>query len=152
MSVPGSNLLRKALTIIAKQAVLYYQVDSRILNDVGQYVTTYLPQVTIYGSFQPMPKNMYEQFGLDLQKTYSIFYTLNNIIDIQRDVSNDQIRFNNDLYQCESNNEWYAQDGWKGVLCCLLKSPAQPGNQFGFNEVPPVNDNENFSHGNFNTG
>lgn len=114
--IPGQNLLNMALTLIAKQAVTYYQYVSRTPNLVGQYVTTYATGVDMYGSFQAVPKRLYEQYGLDLQKSYSTFYTSNPILDITRDVSGDQMVYAGRRYQVESNNDWYAQDGWKGVL------------------------------------
>jgi hypothetical protein len=118
MFVPGSNLLNLALTVIHKQMVTYHQATGRSQNSIGQFVTTYTNSAMV-GSFQPVDKKLYEAYGLDLQKTYATFYTSNNIIDIARDVSNDQITYNGQLYQCESNNDWFAQDGWKGVLCCM---------------------------------
>lgn len=120
MPVPGSNLLKQALTVIAAQTVTYYQATGRTRNAVGQYSTAYATGVDVKGSFQPVPKRLYEAYGLDLQKNYYTFYTLNDIIDVRRDVSNDQIVFNGSRFQCESNNDWFAMDFWKGVLCCYI--------------------------------
>jgi hypothetical protein len=122
MNVPGSNLLKIALGVIKSQIIAYYLATGRTTNSVGQYVTTYADPQNIRGSFQAVPRNLYQAYGLDFQKNYYTFYTLNNIIDLQRDVSNDQIVFNGQRFQCESNNDWFAVDGWKGVLCCLIKS------------------------------
>ena len=118
--VPGMNLLNMALTVIQRQSVQYYQYDGRTLNAVGQDVTTYLAPVTKVGSWQPIPRHLYEQLGLDLQKNYFNFYTSNDVLDVQRDVSGDQIVFEGSKYQCESNTEWYKLDGWKGVLCVYI--------------------------------
>ena len=118
--IPGQNLLNMALTVIARQTITYYQYTGRALNNVGQDVTTYADPVSMVGSLQPVPRQLYAQWGLDLQKSYYTFYTSNNILDIRRDVSADQFAFNNQRYQVESNNDWYAQDGWKGVLCVLI--------------------------------
>jgi len=121
MGTPGSNLLKQALTVIVPQIVTYYRALPRTTNAIGQYVTTYDTPVDVRGSFQAVPRNLYQAYGLDFQKSYYTFYTLNDIIDLQRDVSNDQIVFNSLRYQCESNNDWFAVDHWKGVLCCLIK-------------------------------
>lgn len=117
---PGSNLLNRSLKIIAKQTVTYYKALARSLNDIGQDATEYDEPVSISGSLQPAPRALYEQLGLDLQKSYYTFYTSNNVIDVGRDASGDQFVFNSQRYQVESNNDWYAQDGWKGVLCVLI--------------------------------
>jgi hypothetical protein len=120
MTVLGSNLLKQALTVINPQFVTYYKATSRTINSVGQYVTTYDGGTIIRGSFQAVPRKLYEQYGLDLQKSYFTFYTLNDITDVQRDVSNDQLVYANKRYQCESDVDWFVQDGWKGVLCCYI--------------------------------
>ena len=115
--IPGQNLLNMALTVIAKQTIQYYQYSSRSLNVIGQDVTLYLDVVNIVGSWQPVPRNLYMSYGLDLQKEYFTFYTSNNVLDIERDVSGDQVAFLGKLYQCQSNIDWYNLDGWKGILC-----------------------------------
>jgi hypothetical protein len=57
---------------------------------------------------------------LDLQKDYFTFYLSNNILDIQRDISGDQVSFMGKRFQVESSNDWYQLDGWKGMLCVDL--------------------------------
>lgn len=118
--IPGQNILNMAFTMIAKQTVTYYKFISRSPNSVGQDVTVYAAPVAMTGSFQAVPRKMYRELGLDLQKGYSTFYTSNNLLDIARDVSGDQIAFNGRRFQVQSNNDWFAQDGWKGVLCVDL--------------------------------
>lgn len=115
--IPGQNLLNMAFSLIAKQVVMYYQYSSRATNSVGQDVTVYLPPVTMYGSFQAVPRKLYELYGLNLQKKYNTFYTSNNVLDVNRNVSGDQIVYNGRRFQVESDNDWFAQDGWVGVLC-----------------------------------
>ncbi len=120
MAIPGINLLNMALTIIAKQTVSYYQFISRSLNSVGQDIAVYASPINLVGSWQPVPRHLYEIYGLDLQKDYFTFYSSNNILDIQRDISGDQLVFMGKRYQVESSNDWYQLDGWKGMLCVDL--------------------------------
>ena len=117
MSIPGSNLLNMAFTLIAKQTVSYYQYTSRATNAVGQDITTYAAPVSLAGSFQAVPRKLYELYGLDLQKSYFTFYASSNLLDVTRNVSGDQIVYSSRRYQIESANDWYAMGGWKGVLC-----------------------------------
>ena len=121
-NIPGQNLLNMALTVIQRQTITYYQYVSRSLNAVGQDVTVYAAPVSIVGSWQPVPRQLYMSYGLDLQKDYFTFYTSNNLLDIERDVSGDQLVFNGARYQCQSNNDWFALDGWKGILCVKIES------------------------------
>lgn len=121
-NIPGQNLLNMALTVIQQQTVQYYQYSTRSLNAVGQDVTVYLPVVNIVGSWQPVPKDLYQAYGLDLQKEYFTLYTSNDVLDINRDVSGDQVVFNGRRYQCQSDVEWFALDGWKAILCVYIGS------------------------------
>jgi hypothetical protein len=148
VGIPGQNLLNMALTIIARQALNYYRFAGRSLNSVGQDVTVYEPVTVIYGSFQPVPRNLYQQYGLDLQKDYYVYYTSTNNWDVQRDVSGDQIAFNGKRYQCESNTAWYALDGWNGVLCVYVGLDVADQPVWGFGSNPP-NTYVNFGNGNF---
>ena len=118
--IPGQNLLNMALTLIAKQSIQYYQFVSRSPNSVGQDITVYATAITLVGSWQPIPRQLYESLGLDLQKDYFNFYSSNNVLDVTRDVSGDQLSFSGRRYQVESNNDWFQLDGWKGILCVDL--------------------------------
>jgi E217 collar protein gp28 len=120
--IPGANLLKTAMRAIATQPVDYYQFTGRTLNDIGMEVPTYADPVSIDGSFQPVNRNLYEQYGLDFNKYYANFYTLSDLLDVTRDVSGDQIVFNGKRYQCEANNDWFQIDGWKGVLVVLIEN------------------------------
>lgn len=145
--IPGANLLNMAFRVIAKQTVLYYQYQARAQNNIGQDITLYSPAQTIKGSFQPVPRKLYEAYGLDLQKSYFTFYAPKNILDVKRDVSGDQISFQNNRYQCESNNDWFGMDGWVGVLCVYVKEEIIDQKIFGFGSK-----NRNFGNGNFAQG
>ena len=148
--IPGANILNMAMTIIAKQALRYYRYAGRMANSIGQDISLYNPPKTIYGSWQPVPRQLYQQYGLDLQKNYFTFYTSNNTQDIARDVSGDQLAFNGQRYQCESNNDWYKLDGWKGILCVHVGLDTSSTTIWGFNGQPPSS-YVNFTRGNFIT-
>lgn len=150
--IPGSNLLNMAFSIIAKQSIIYYFANGRTLNNVGQDVTTYDVGIQVLGSFQPVPRKLYQVYGLDLQKSYFTFYASKNIFDVNRDISGDQISFKGDRFQCESNNDWFAIDGWKGVLCVHIGPDEGDSNVFGFNQSPEINKYLNFGNGTFYPG
>ncbi len=147
--IPGANILNMALTIIAKQTIVYYESLGRTINAVGQDVTLYNNGKVIVGSFQPIQKNLYEIYGLNLQKNYYNFYTSNNIIDVQRNVSGDQIAYEGQRFQCESNTEWYSLDGWKGILCVHIGDDTADKYVWGFGSIPIENSYQNFGNGNF---
>ena len=115
--IPGANLLNMAFSLIARQSVTYLKYVSRAVNAVGQDVSVYAPAVTLSGSLQPVPKRLYQTYGLDLQKEYVTFYASADILDVNRDVSGDQITYVGRKYAVVSANDWFSQDGWVGVLC-----------------------------------
>lgn len=117
MTIPGINIFSMASTIIWNQNITYYKYLGRTTNEIGQYVPNFDTGTTIKGSFQPIPRSLYRAYGLDLQRRYFTLYTSVNVLDINRNVSSDQIVFKNIRYQCESNIDWHDTDGWKGVLC-----------------------------------
>lgn len=145
MNIPGSNLLNMARRIISSQNVIYYQFLGRTLNTIGQDMSTYAAPRIVSGSWQPVPRNLYTQYGLDLQKDYFTFYASVNALDVGRDVSGDQLSFNNQRYQVESANDWYAVDGWVGIICCHIGVDIQSTTLIGFG---PNNTFQNFNNGN----
>jgi len=149
--IPGSNLLKTALSLIAPQSIIYYKANGRALNNIGQDVTTYDTALVVRGSFQPVPRRLYQSYGLDFQKSYFTFYASVDVIDLQRDVSADQIAFKGARYQCESANDWFAMDGWTGVLCALITSPNLDIDRpiYGFDENNSSNGNFNYNNGDF---
>lgn len=152
MRVPGSNVLHKAFTAIAKETLLYYKAAGRTQNAVGQYITQYDPAVTIYGSFQPVPKLKYAYMGLDLQKSYFALYVSKNVIDLIRDASADQVAFGGRRYQVQSNVEWYGVDGWVECICVDIGPDTAAQGIFGFDGNSQPGANQNFGNGNFMPG
>ena len=116
MSVPGSNLLARAAKLIKQSPIVYLPYAARTVNAVGQWVTTYGKSRIIYGSFQPIPRNMFTSQGLDFNNSYANIYIQKNAIDIARDVSGDQFQFNGTTWQAMSRTEWYGIDGWEAIL------------------------------------
>lgn len=152
MRVPGSNVLNKALTSIASTPITYYKAVGRTQNAVGQYITQYDPPYIIYGSFQPVPRIKYAYLGLDLQKSYFTLFVSQNVIDLRRDVSADQLGFAGRRYQVQSNTEWYGLDGWVECVCVDIGIDTAQTDIFGFNGNSQPNSSQNFNNGNFAEG
>lgn len=114
--IPGSNLLNMAFSVIGKQTVSYLRATGETVNAIGYKVPTFATAVSIQGSFQPVPRRLYQVYGLDMEKNYATFYTSLNVQDIQRAKQGDVVEFNNVRWLCQSENDWFAVDGWTGVL------------------------------------
>ncbi len=117
MSVPGSNLLKKAFRLIAAQTIIYKAFVSRTANGIGLWNATYAMPVCTKGSVQPVPRQLMELLGLDLQKHYVYIYVSQSVVDIRRDVTSDQFLFGGATYQALSITRWVQIDGWNSVLC-----------------------------------
>lgn len=116
MPTPGSNVLNAALRALAKQSFTYYAFLCRTPNQIGQDVTRYESPVTVQGSVQPVPRTLYQAYGLDFQRYYVNFYVSKSVLDVARDISGDQIAFGGRRFQCLSKTDWFGQDGWVAVL------------------------------------
>lgn len=117
MIVPGSNLLNMAFGLIGQQAVEHRAFVGNVTNAAGIKVPTWAAPVTLGGSLQPVPRALIQTLGLDFNKNYMTFYASADITDVLRNKTGDRLSYAGKTYQVESNNDWYAQDGWKGVLC-----------------------------------
>lgn len=120
--IPGSNLLAQALTVINPQEFAYFVFAARITNSIGLDVPVYNAALDLQGSVQPVPRTMYQIMGLDFQKNYNVFFIEQNVVDVARDVSGDQIVFSGKTYQCVSKTDWFQQDGWDAVLAVQVQN------------------------------
>ena len=115
-----------AMSAIATQTVDYYAYAYRIVNELGLDVAGYQDPIKIEGSVQAVPRSVYQERGLDLQKNYVNFFVRADAIDLHRDTSGDQFRYCGKVYQLVSNTNWYGQDGWVEVLCVEIGIPPVP--------------------------
>ena len=116
MPVPGSNLLRSALRLIRPTTISYEMYATRTLNAARQWVATYQPAFPLTCSVQAVDRKNYVEYGLDFQKNYVQLFASQDIIDIDRDSSGDRFTWNGRLFQLESRNNWFAQDGWASAI------------------------------------
>jgi hypothetical protein len=102
----GFNVAKSALGLIGKEQATYYRCTGRTTNEIGLDVSSFTDPVTVRGSWQPIPKNTYQDLGLDLQKTYVTWITCDLMQDIGRDESGDQVEFQGKRYQVYSATPW----------------------------------------------
>lgn len=117
MTVPGSNLLKKAFKIVKKDTFIFRQFKSREPNSIGIDVPVFEPDTSLKGSVQAVPRRLYQQHGLDWKKKYIMIYSEDVIEGVDRGTSGDRIVWNGKLYQVLDENDWSLIDGWNGVMC-----------------------------------
>lgn len=131
MTAFDSNLLEDALDVVGRQAFSYLPYQSRTKNSVGMLAATYGAAQSVEGSWQPVPRQLYEKMNLDWQKNYATVFISKNVIDIARDVAGDRFVYAGKTYQAESRTDWFAQDGWDAILCVEIPATTPPF-------IPPV--------------
>lgn len=130
MTVPHSNLLKRAFKLIARDTVQWYQFTGCTTNSYGVDVNTYAQPIDVSGSLQAVPQNYYIMMGLDFQKNYVTFFCPVALLDLQRNVSGDVIKFNGRVYTVESLTDWYTIDGWVQALCVLTDGVPIPSTNY----------------------
>lgn len=117
MNIPGANLLSIASRVIRFETLGHRAFVSRCANSAGDFVSTFAASVDIQGSMQPVQKRLYQELGLNLAKNYCILYTSATITPTGRDREGDLITFAGKTWQCESDQNWAAMDGFTKMLC-----------------------------------
>lgn len=118
MQIP--NLLNMAMSVVGNQQFNYIKFLSRSENDIGQDVPLYDIPVLTVGQVQAVPRELFDKYGLEMQKNYLMFYVSQEILDVTRDVSGDRIEFANQTYNCLSQTNWVPINGWTGVICVQI--------------------------------
>lgn len=116
MTVPGSNLLAQALTLITPQAVSYKRYLGETTSAAGIKTASYANPVTLYGSFQPADRAAMAVMGLDMNKRYAVFYARQSFREPGRDGAGDHFAFNGRLWQDMGGADWFPVDGWASAL------------------------------------
>jgi hypothetical protein len=111
------NLLKLASSVIPQQSVEWVRFKERTLNDQGKYVIIYHPAVTVKGSWQAVDTKDVKELGFDTAKRYRMLYTSHNIKDVNRGAAPDYVVFAGTRHDVVGDADWYAQDGWKSLLC-----------------------------------
>lgn len=115
MIVPGSNLLRLALSVQGTQTLRWHQATGRTTNSVGKDVTAYADPVDVKGSFQPMSRASVMRNGLNIEKNYGTLYCVEPIQTAGRDLSGDQFSYGGSRWQAAGEIDWTMQDSWDAV-------------------------------------
>lgn len=110
------NLLNAAHMLIPSVTVQWRRATGRTQNALGQWVTEYADPVSLSCSFQPVDRSKYEYMGLDLNKRYFVLYGSDVLIAVERGTSGDTVDYQDRRYQAEDATDWYAYNGWKGIV------------------------------------
>lgn len=111
------NLLNTALKAIPSQTVELHRFKEKVRDPVFGDKPVYFDPEIIRGSWQAVDVQDVKELGLDTAKRYRRFYTSHNIKDVQRGLMPDLVVYDGKKYAVVGDADWYAQDGWKSLLC-----------------------------------
>lgn len=115
--IPGSNLLRMALTVIAPtQNVAYRAYMGEHENSFGGTVPNYGTTTPLFGvSVQPITKEQIQQMGLAVNKRYVSVWTLTDVEAAWRGRQNDILLWSGSEWEVLPQEDWIIQDGWRVI-------------------------------------
>lgn len=116
MTVPGSNLLKIALSALGKQTISYRRYASRTANAAGKYVNVYADPVGMRVSLQPLSRDKISFYGLDDKRSYVTVFGSADFQTVKRGAGADEIDWRGRRYSAEDNVDWFGQDGWDAVI------------------------------------
>jgi len=131
--IPGTNLFNQAMTVFTPQEVTWFAASGRTVMDSGKYANSYATPVIIRGSLQSINRKLFQQMGLDLNKTYKNLYTNDPAFDVDRGRPGDRFHYAGRVYDAIGSNDWFSQDGWK--LVTLVDVGPVPPHVKVFNNV-----------------
>lgn len=106
------NVLAMAQTQIPTVDVMYYRFNDRSVDTIGIFTSTYEEPIAIKANVHPVPRSVYQEQGLDLNKEYIQIFTQVQINDLDRDASSDKLIYQGKNYQVYNEADWVPYNGW----------------------------------------
>lgn len=111
------NLLNIAMTVIPTQEIEWHRFKDHINDPILGNKPTYFDKVIIKGSFQSADVKDVKEMGLDITRNYKALYSSHRIENVQRGDMPDLLIYDGKKYTVVGDSDWYAQDGWKSIVC-----------------------------------
>ena len=77
----------------------------------------------LQGSIQPVPRELYQTYGLQFDQNYVTAYMPESATDVSRDTAGDQIVYAGGRFQAVQKVNWYGPDGWIALLFVQVLPP-----------------------------
>lgn len=112
-----NNLLNIAMSVIPTQEVEWYRFKDHINDPILGNKPVYHEPVLIKGSFQATDVKDVKEMGLDINRNYRSLHTSHRVENVQRGSMPDLLVYDGKKYSVVGDADWYAQDGWKSIVC-----------------------------------
>ena len=76
------------------------------------------------GSIQPLPRNLYQMYGLQFDRFYVTVYMPECATDVSRDTAGDQIEYQGNRFQAVQKVNWYTPNFWIAMLFVQVLPPS----------------------------
>lgn len=116
------DLLSLAMTVIPPEKVRLYKAGGMAVDEYGIERPEYAEAEEIKASVQAVDNQMYQTFGLDLQKNYKLVYASVKLAGINSQEVPDRIEYDGKLYEVVRETDWSTYNGWSGVLVVEVKA------------------------------
>lgn len=109
------SILSTALSVLPPQKFGWKKFLGSTTNEHGYEVDEYADEIEIFGLLQPVPRRLYEYQGLDFQKDFWNFYSIEDIEDIGVG-GGDLLTFGGKTFKVESATKWTDYADYTAVL------------------------------------
>lgn len=113
----GAQLLGLAQTVIGTETVDLLRFVSRAPNAAGKLVATYAAATPIACNFQPVPRALFAQYGLDFTKEYRTLVAASDVGGIRRGDDGDLVQFQGRRFLVTSITPWFGTEGYTVAVC-----------------------------------
>lgn len=111
------NLLNIAMTVIPTQEVEWHKFKEQEVHPIYGARAVYEEPIIVKGSFQAADVKDVKEMGLDIARNYRALYASHRVENIQRGTMPDLLIYDGKKYTVVGDADWYAQDGWKSIVC-----------------------------------
>ena len=110
------NLLKQAHKLIPYESITYARFIGRTVNSLGYFTNQYeFSEIKV--KINAVKTEIYREFGLDYKRKFFILHVIPGISGLTRSNSGDLFKYNNFIFQVESDWGWQPVANWDSYLC-----------------------------------
>lgn len=111
------NLLKIAMKYLPTEKVSYCKFLGNTQTEIYTDAPSYANAEVLTASVQRVRQDIFEQFGLNMQKKYKIIFVSKNVKGVNEIQSPDKFIFQDRNWVVTDDvSDWYHLNGWRAVL------------------------------------
>lgn len=117
------QLLNQALRIVQNYPVQYVQFAGNVKGTNGIVSPSYNAPISVNNaSVQPLPTQLYQLLGLDMQREYRRVFVSTNALALEGQISSDKFIIDGKEWTIWGNQPWHSYDGWNELIVVGAKT------------------------------